>query len=152
MEFGRLYLKNYWVVQDRFNYVLRFNKYMKLLFKINILLIGFFLLVNIANAALLQPEFVDDVIGEHSSKVGEGAGFDESTDFGLTISTIIETVLGFLGIVFLVLIIYAGFTWMTAGGDSDKVLKAKETIKRSIIGLVIVIMSYSLTYFIFSNL
>ncbi|MBU0636943.1 hypothetical protein KKH16_01905 [Patescibacteria group bacterium] len=60
--------------------------------------------------------------------------------------------MSFLGVVFLILIIYAGFTWMTAGGDEEKINKAKDTIQRAIIGLIIILCSYAITIFIFGKL
>lgn len=68
------------------------------------------------------------------------------------IQTAISAFLGLLGIIFLVLIIYAGFEWMTAQGDEEKVTKAKDTLTRAVIGLVIIIAAYSITYFVFSSL
>ena len=67
--------------------------------------------------------------------------------FGL----IIKSVLSFLGVVFLILIIYAGIYWMQAGGNQEKVDKAKDIIVNSIIGLAIVISAYAATYFIMNN-
>jgi len=68
------------------------------------------------------------------------------------IQTAISAFLGLLGIIFLVLIIYAGFEWMTAQGDEEKVTKAKDTLTRAVIGLIIIIAAYSITYFVFSSL
>lgn len=68
------------------------------------------------------------------------------------VSSVIKAFLGLLGIIFLVLLIYAGFKWMTAQGDEQKVEQAKSTITRAIIGLVIIIAAYSITYFVFSSL
>lgn len=68
------------------------------------------------------------------------------------VSRIIRVALGFLGIIFLTLIIYAGFNWMTAGGDKEKVEKSKKLIINAIIGLAIVLASYTITWFITSNL
>ncbi len=65
---------------------------------------------------------------------------------------VISAFLGLLGIIFLVLIIYAGYSWMTAQGDEEKVKVAKDTLTRAIIGLIIIIAAYSITYFVFSNL
>jgi amino acid permease len=58
--------------------------------------------------------------------------------------------LGLLGIIFVVLLVYAGIQWMTAEGDEVKVEKAKSTITRAIIGLGIIITAYAITYFIFN--
>jgi succinate dehydrogenase/fumarate reductase cytochrome b subunit len=64
--------------------------------------------------------------------------------------TIITTVLGLLGIIFVALLVYAGIQWMTAEGSEEKIEKAKNTIVRAIIGLAIVIVAYSITYFVFN--
>ena len=50
------------------------------------------------------------------------------------------------------MIIYAGFEWMTAQGDEKKVDKAKDTLTRAVIGLIIIIAAYSITYFVFTSL
>ncbi|MEK7072567.1 MAG: hypothetical protein AAB969_03285, partial [Patescibacteria group bacterium] len=60
-----------------------------------------------------------------------------TTNLPEAIGKIIQIFLGFLGVIAVVLIIYAGFLWMTAGGDSGKVDKAKSYIKNAIIGIVI---------------
>lgn len=60
----------------------------------------------------------------------------------------ISIILGLLGIIFTCLLIYAGFNWMTAAGDTDDVKKAKLTLRTSIIGLVITISAYAIWRFI----
>jgi hypothetical protein len=79
-----------------------------------------------------------------------GATNGASPEFGLIniISTIISMALGLTGVIFLAYIVFAAYTWMTAGGDSDKVTKAKETISRATIGLVIVLVSYAIVAYI----
>lgn len=57
----------------------------------------------------------------------------------------------FLGVIILALIVYGGIIWMTAQGNISEVQKAQSIIKNSIIGLVIIALSYALTYFIFNN-
>ncbi len=75
-----------------------------------------------------------------------------NSSLGGIVAKIIQAFLGLLGIIFLVLIIYAGFLWMTAQGDEEKVKKAKEILQRAVIGLVIIVSAYAITYFVFSNL
>lgn len=65
---------------------------------------------------------------------------------------IINYSLGFLGIILVCLILYAGFTWMTAGGDPEKVGKAKRMIRNAIIGLVIILSAWAITTFVISKL
>jgi len=68
------------------------------------------------------------------------------------IGNIIEVLLGFVGVLFLVMIIYGGFTWMTAGGDTNKISKAKDTIIKATIGIVIIMSSYAIVYTIIKQL
>ena len=59
-----------------------------------------------------------------------------------------QWILGFLGLVAVILIIYGGFTWMTSAGNEEKVKKAKEIIKASVIGLVIVMAAWMIVTFV----
>lgn len=64
------------------------------------------------------------------------------------IGSIIGYALSFIGVIFMVLVLYGGFLWMTSYGDSQKVEKAKELITGAVIGLVIVIAAYTITNFV----
>jgi len=63
----------------------------------------------------------------------------------------IKWALGFLGLVAVIFIIYGGFTWMTAAGNEERVKKAKEVIKAAVIGLVVVLASWMLIFFVFER-
>ena len=76
-----------------------------------------------------------------------------NTDFLATkVGQLIGTVLAFVGVLFLILMIYAGLMWMTAGGNEQTVDKSKTLIINAIIGLVIVLAAYGLTSFVGNNL
>lgn len=79
-----------------------------------------------------------------------GAGLT-NTDrpLAVIIGNIVKGLLGFLGIVFMILILYGGFVWMTAAGNEDRVRTAKKILANSTIGLFIVIISYALSLWIF---
>ncbi len=64
------------------------------------------------------------------------------------IGNFLTILFSFLGVIFLVLTIYAGIKWMTAQGNTSQIDQAKDTLTRSIIGLVISIAAYGITYFI----
>lgn len=83
--------------------------------------------------------------------VGTTAGF-ANTDLLTIIGTIISVVLGVLGVVFLILIIYAGVLWMTAGGSEDKIKRAKSTLINGTIGIIIVLGAYGIATFILNAL
>jgi cbb3-type cytochrome oxidase subunit 3 len=59
---------------------------------------------------------------------------------------IIGFLLGFLGVAFLGYMIYAGYTWMLARGNQQEVDNAKRMIEQAIVGLVIVLAAYVITY------
>jgi hypothetical protein len=50
------------------------------------------------------------------------------------------------------MIIIAGFRWMTAGGKEETVTNAKKNISNAVIGLVVILFSYAVTYFVFNIL
>jgi hypothetical protein len=64
----------------------------------------------------------------------------------------IQYILAFLGVVAVVIIIYAGFLWMTAAGNDEKVGKAKKTMISGIIGLVIILLAYAIAGFVIQRL
>lgn len=64
------------------------------------------------------------------------------------VGQIIGTVLSFVGVLFLILMIYAGILWMTAQGNEQQVSKAKGLLINGIIGLIIVFAAYAITSFI----
>ncbi len=75
-----------------------------------------------------------------------------SFSLGTIIAFVIQAALSLLGVIFLVIIVFAGYRWMTAAGNEESIKKAQEAIKRAIIGLVIVLMAYAITYFVFNQL
>jgi len=64
------------------------------------------------------------------------------------IGKIVGIGLSFIGVIFLILIIYAGVMWMTAAGNEAQVTKAKDIIIAATIGLVIVLSAYAITRFV----
>lgn len=79
----------------------------------------------------------------------KGANYAPATDPRYTVAFIIRIVLTTLGIVFLVVILYAGFTLMTAGGNEEKIEKSRKLLIRSVIGLMIIFAAYSITILAF---
>lgn len=73
-------------------------------------------------------------------------------DVRSTIAQIIKVAMGLLGIVAVVIILIGGFTWMTAGGNEDKVGEAKKWIFSGVIGLALILSAYALAQFIITNL
>jgi len=73
-------------------------------------------------------------------------------DIRVMIARIINIALGLLGIVALLLILYGGFLWMTAGGNEENVDKAKKVLINAVIGLAIILTSFAISQFILNAL
>ncbi len=67
-----------------------------------------------------------------------------STDIRVVISSIIKIALGLLGIIFVLLVIYGGFLYMTAGGNEEQIASAKKVLMNATIGLIIILSAYSI--------
>lgn len=106
--------------------------------------LAFFLgVVSNAYAIDLGNNYVKDA----AVKAGYASGTNDTT-FAETLGVVVKTALSFVGIIFLSLMVYAGYLWMTARGESDQVDKAKKIIVQSIIGLIITVGAYSITAFV----
>ena len=84
---------------------------------------------------------------------GGPAGFTPDSPGALVIiGTIIAVALSLVGVVLLVLLLYAGFLWMTAGGNEEKVQEARRIIVNAIIGLVITASAYAISDFVLKQI
>jgi hypothetical protein len=68
------------------------------------------------------------------------------------VGRIINIAMLFLGIIAVGIIIFAGFKWMMAGGEEEKINDAKKLLKNGVIGLVIVLSSWGIASFVLSRL
>jgi len=92
---------------------------------------------------------------ENVGAEGENAPYMAITDSNSLAGIVgigIQAFLGLLGVIFLILMLYAGYNWMMARGDEEKVTKAKDTITRAIIGLLITIGAYAISFWVFDKL
>jgi hypothetical protein len=113
---------------------------------------GFFF---VGGDVLAQSSAVDRLRnGAKGLAVGANLGINGSTP-GTTVplptlvGRIIGNILSLLGIIFLILTIYAGLLWMFSRGDESKAAKAADIIKGAIIGLIVVLGSYAITNLVF---
>ena len=87
--------------------------------------------------------------GDSLNQTAVAAGYNPAQNNALaTIGNFITTILGLIGVIFLALIIYGGFLWMTASGNDKQLDKAKAIIGQATAGLMIIILAYSITFFI----
>lgn len=74
-----------------------------------------------------------------------------SDDLPHTIIGIINAVIGVLGLVAVIVIIYAGVQYMTSSGDSGKTKKAKDTLLYAVIGLIVCVLAFAIVNFVVAN-
>ncbi len=123
------------------NYFVKKNNWQKYLF-IFLLSLGF-----IFSSVALAQDFGTDAVGD-----GLGGILGEAeSDPREVVGRIINFALGFLGLIAVLIIIYAGFKWMTSGGNEEKIAEAKRTLFAGLIGLVIILSSWALATFILSR-
>lgn len=65
---------------------------------------------------------------------------------------IISVLVGFLGILAIVIILWGGFKWLTSGGNDEKIAEAKKIIIAGLIGLIIIFASFSIATFVIKSL
>jgi len=107
-----------------------------------------YLLVGTLAASLLLPALVlaqNMNSGLEQFQLESGL---QNTDLTIVIGRIVRIVIGFLGLIAVVIILIGGFQWMTSGGDSEKIQKAKDMMIHGLIGLFIVVIAYAVALFV----
>lgn len=97
--------------------------------------------------------------GDALDQAGQAANYRteeaNSTPFvalAQAVGSIISILFALLGVIFLILMVYAGWLWLMAGGSEEQVSRAKALIRQSVIGIVIIVGAYALTYFVLEQL
>lgn len=98
-----------------------------------------------AGFALAQPDL--GLTNEFANQAGLG-----TKPLGQTIAEIVRVFLSVLGIIAVIILLYAGFLWMTAAGSSEKIATAKKLMINGVIGLAIILSSLAITQFIIGAL
>ncbi|NTU99193.1 hypothetical protein HGA64_04290 [Candidatus Falkowbacteria bacterium] len=119
------------------------NKAFIKLAALSILIVSVFFVVS--TPALAQTA---DLFGGQEANINADIGLS-SAHPAVIVARIINVFLGFLGIITLGMIVYAGYEWMTSAGDAAKIEKAKKRIMAAIVGLIIILASFGLVrYFL----
>ena len=123
--------------------------------KIKVTLAG--LVATLAIAPLLSFGVVSAACPTGSYSLGAGMGCasgggQTSNSVEDTIGIIIDIAMWAVGIISIIIIVFAGIMYATAAGDESKVKKAKHALIGGIIGLAIAILAWTITNFVFSAL
>lgn len=99
-----------------------------------------------------QTAFAQDFTGQLDNTGTAVYGTpDNNTLFG-TLGILLNVILSTLGIILLMLVIYAGFLWMTAGGNDTQVKKAKDILINATVGMILMISAYAISQFVVTQL
>jgi len=93
-----------------------------------------------------------DLLSSQEGMADVQAVFGEPEDIRVTIVKIINIILSVLGVLFVVLLVMAGFKYMTAAGNEDKVKEAVKQISQAVIGLIIILSAWGISFFILQRL
>lgn len=107
--------------------------------------------------ALAQDNSGSDTVAQSQvlnklKAVGTDGGYNLDVSPPEIIGFIIGAFINFLGLAFIVLVVVAGYGWMTAGGNEEKVKKSTTTLKEAVIGLVLTISAWTIWNFVLSSL
>ena len=83
-------------------------------------------------------------MGSAREAAGDSRG-THGTSVASTLGLVVNVLLSFAGVIFMILMVYAGYLWMTARGDEPQVDKAQKIIRSAVIGLIIAVGAYSIT-------
>lgn len=83
---------------------------------------------------------------EVSSAISEADKVDiaVASDFRTAITGFLNYFLGFLGLLAVIMLIYAGITFITANGEEDAIKKARSMILWSVVGIVVIMLSFAI--------
>ncbi len=124
------------------------KNFLSFLIVLSLALAGYLAMVPSVKAVNLKDAFNNMV-----STTGERTGFNTTQrNVEPIIGNIISVILSFLGVIFLVLMVYGGYMWMTAMGSEEKVKKAQQLIQAAVIGLIVVVGAYAITAFVMARL
>ncbi len=112
------------------------------------------ILIVFVNSAIAGPISNPNIIVNPAKEAAQQAKYEvgKKGSLGFTASIIVRGFLIILGTIFIGYLIYGGYVLMMAKGNQEEVTKAKDTITHALIGLIIVLSAYAITYFIFEIL
>lgn len=110
--------------------------------------LGLFIAGNFAYAVDLNTSLK----GAGTGIYGDEAKIPAKDSLPKIIGKVIGVVLSIVGVILVIIVIYSGFLWMTAGGNDDQVKKAKSWLTNAVIGLIIALAAYSITSFVIDRI
>lgn len=105
-------------------------------------------LVGLFSLSMTASAVTTDSLGfNYASAVSLG-----TKDLRASVMQVINILMGFLGIIAVIIVLTGGFKWMTAMGSEDKIEEARKLIIAGIVGLGIILASYAIAFFVVNSL
>ncbi|MEI8360973.1 MAG: pilin [bacterium] len=103
-----------------------------------------------ANAQVNNASTFGGVDQKTQTQAAIGVIGKSNSDPRAIVAKVINVLFGFLGLIAVTLILYGGWLWMTSGGNPEKIQHAKDVLKNTAIGLLIIFSAWSVVAFIIS--
>lgn len=120
-------------------------------------IIGIMTIIGASGWGLMQPAMALGGICETGAKAGQwvddtsGCTPDEKK-VDRIVGKAINLLLGMIGLLAILMIIWSGFRFTTSNGDPGKVKQAKMALVYSIVGLVVALLAFAIVNFVLKGL
>lgn len=116
-------------------------------------LIAVMILLGMTSVALVQPvgaasDLDDDICNDISGDLADVAGCNTDKRGDEVANSVIEIVIGLIGVLAVFVMIYGGFIFLTSTGDASKVAKGRNILIYGVVGLVVAILAYAIVKFV----
>jgi hypothetical protein len=108
-------------------------------------------LVILAFFLFFKEAYAASETGVGITQIDSSIGIGSSSPLTIAVR-VLQVALSFLGIIALGIIIYAGFLWMTSGGNENKIDDAKKLLRNGVIGLIIILSAWGITTYVLRTL
>ena len=87
-----------------------------------------------------------------ATKSGYASEQNKTDSLAKTIGRMAAATISFTATIFIIIAIYSGIQWMTAGGSKDRINEARTRLIRSIGGFILISLAYIITNFVVNSL
>ncbi|MBI2990012.1 MAG: hypothetical protein HYY51_02360 [Candidatus Magasanikbacteria bacterium] len=78
----------------------------------------------------------------------QGAQYGKPSLAPIIAARLVQMFLTFIGTLFIIYTVYGGYLYMTSAGNEDRINKANSIISHGVLGVAVMLMSYSVAYFV----
>lgn len=90
-----------------------------------------------------------EFIAAESAKIDPGSiGIKRVTSAESVLANLLNTVYMVAGIICVIIIVIAGYLYVTSSGDPSTTKRAREAILGAVIGIIVIIMAFGITRFV----